>query len=147
MKNHISLLLIVLCLFTAYNNAFSRPIYINFHLGFLAKFEVVSGECHDGWGICLSYAQGNLNDNASLGYDTESGTTLFLKIPKSNSDPKCFSEGKFEVKEDSPIDPLLISKFSQFRNPNKKIVTIKKGLYPVKTEGENYLIALNYYLL
>jgi len=146
MKKYLYSVIAFLMLAMLSTSAFSRPIYIGFRLGFKAEWVITLGNCKDGRGICLSIGNPNISDNAQIGFDQDANSVFYLKVEKTSETGKPFSSGKFIVEVDSPIDPALIAKFSEFKNPNKKIVVIKKGTYQVKTEGKFYIVELNYYL-
>lgn len=137
-------LLIATLLFSSYS--FAKPFYIGIRIGFFAKTQVVTGDCIDGLGVCISFGNSTTPDNAQLGYDAVTADLFYLRIPVKSSQLK-FNPGEdFELKEDSPIDPRLIKKLESFKNPSNKVVYLKKGTYPLRIEGDNYIIAIKYSL-
>jgi hypothetical protein len=146
MKKYIVSAIILIVLTFSSMTAVSRPIYIGFRLGIRAVWEITFSNCKDGRGLCLSIGNPNNPDNAELGYDETESAAFYLKISKSSDLGKSFATAKFELQQDSPIDPALISKFNTFKNPDKRIVILKKGIYPVKIEGDYCVIAISYFL-
>ena len=110
----------------------AKPFWIKFKLGIFAKWSIsLTGECEDGWGLCLAYfgtnsSTGNPN---LLGYDDETDK-FSIKVSKQWTSATSFSKGFFEIKEDSQIDPKLIENLSNFKFKNKKVF-LKKGNYTV----------------
>jgi len=137
---------IILFLMLISISAYSKPWYIGFKLGLKAKWQVAIGACQDGRGVCISIGSITNPDNAELGYDEAINSILYLKVSRSSSLAENFSNGKFVLEEDSPIDPNLIAKLKKFQCPQKNLVFIRKGIYPVKTAGDFYIIELKYYL-
>lgn len=127
-------------------NASAKPIYITVHIGFFAKWDITTGSCESGWGICVSIPPAESGYNGQFGYDDANSNSFYIRIPKSSAESKFLSSGKLEIKEDSPLDPQTITSLSNFKNPGQKTVVIKKGAYIVKQEGDFYVTTLNYYL-
>jgi hypothetical protein len=122
----------------------AKPIWIKFKLGLFAKWGIsLTGDCKDGWGLCLAFTD-NPVTNTFLGYDEETDK-FSIKISKMFSQAKEFSLGKYEIKENSPIDPKLISRFSNYKSPGKKVI-IKKGIYQIYEEGDYYIMGVDYFL-
>jgi hypothetical protein len=140
-KFYIALLMLV----AISTQLFCTPIYINVKIGFKAKWQITFGECEDGKGICLSRPEPIL-DNTKLGFDPFYKNKLILRVSGSSDVAHSLKTGSLEVQEDSPVDPSLIIQLSNFTNPNNKIVIIKRGKYPVKTDGKYYTVLLDYVL-
>jgi len=125
-------------------NLDAKPIWVKFKIGLFAKWSITTtGDCEDGWGLCLTIQDGPIVPN-SLGYDEETNK-FYLKISKTFSEAKVFSQGFYEIKEDSPVDPKLIREFRNFNSQGKKVV-IKKGTYKIIEEGDYYVMGVDYYL-
>ncbi len=125
-------------------NLDARPIWIKFKIGFFAKWSITTtGECEDGWGLCLTFADGPIVQNF-IGYD-DATDKFSLKISKTFPEAKVFSQGIYELKEDSPVDPKLIREFQNFTSQGKKVL-IKKGTYKIVEEGDYYVMGVDYYL-
>lgn len=137
-------LLIATLLLTGYS--FAKPFYIGFRMGFFAKWQIVFDECEDGKGICLIPGSSNNPDNAQLGYDAATADIFYLKISVKNTPMKLGPGENFVLQEDSPINPKLIKKFESFKNPDNKLVYLKKGTYPVRVEGDSYVIVFKYFI-
>lgn len=135
-------LLIATLLFSSYS--FAKPFYISIRIGFFAKWDVVTGNCQAGNGICVSVGNKLSPDNAELGYDAETKDVLYLRISSKSTQIKLSPGENFELLSDSPVDPRLIKKFSAFKNPDNKIVYLKKGLYPIRQEGDSFVITFKY---
>jgi hypothetical protein len=119
----------------------AKPFYIKVRIGFLAKWSVVLGDCKDGWGICLSVKQDGCSN--FIGYD-EAVDMVFIKVEKTNPMAQEITQGHFELKEDSPVDPKLVELMTNLNSQSKNLV-IKKGDYPVVEEAQYYIIGFNYY--
>jgi hypothetical protein len=125
-------------------NLDAKPIWIKFKIGLFAKWSITtSGNCEDGWGLCISFGDGLLAPNY-FGYDDETDK-FYVKILKSSTDAKVLNQGFYELKEDSPVDPRVIREFRNFPSQGKNVV-LKKGTYKILQEGEYYVMAVDYYL-
>ncbi len=115
----------------------AKPFWIHFKIGILAKWNITLGsECESSWGLCLALGD-NMGPNY-FGYDVDVDQ-FAIKIPKTSPEAKYFSQPTYELKEDSPVDPKLVGKFTGF-NAGGKTLTIKKGNYKVTDTGEEYII-------
>jgi hypothetical protein len=125
----------------------AKPFWIKFKLGIFAKWSITfNGNCDDGKGLCLAFggtAAPGANPNL-FGYDDELDK-FFIKVDKKWSSAKSFSKETFEIEEDSPVDPKLIRDFPNFKYQTKNVL-IKAGTYPVRDEGEFYIMAVDYIL-
>jgi len=123
----------------------AKPFWLKIKLGFFAKWSItLNGDCEDGMGICLAFGD-NAAPNSNLtflGYDDETNK-FSIRISKQWSNAKLLSSGTYEIGENSPIDPKVISSISDFKNIGKMVV-IKKGTYQVKDDGEYYLMMLDH---
>ncbi|MBM3403757.1 MAG: hypothetical protein FJY10_02565 [Bacteroidetes bacterium] len=121
----------------------AKPFWIKLKLGVFANWSVsLGGGCSDGWGLCLV-----IGDNISpdyLGYDNETDK-FTLKVAKHSQQAKHFSQGSYEIREDSPVDPKLIAQFRNFPHQGKTVV-VRKGTYRITDDGEYYLMTVSYYL-
>jgi hypothetical protein len=126
----------------------AKPIFIKLRLGIFAKWSITfNGDCEDGKGLCLAFGGKTTNPEIGpnfFGYDEETNK-FYLKISKQWENAKLFSEGTFDIVEDSPVDPKLIENFSNFRIKGKSVF-IKKGIYKISDQGDCYLLAADYYL-
>jgi hypothetical protein len=125
---------------------YSTPIYLPVRFAVKAKWQIVIGNCQDGRGICMAINPNLDSKTVELGYDDTNNQVFYLKIERECNEGKIFASGRFEIQEDSPIDPKLISSFQNFKIQNGKFVVIKKGIYSVKTVGSCYIIELKYYI-
>jgi hypothetical protein len=119
----------------------ARPFYIGIKIGIFAKWSIVLGDCKSGWGICISIPTGPVQN--SLGFDSDT-EKLYIKISKTDLAAKNVTQGIFEVKEDSPVDPMVIQKMTNVKVKDKTLV-IRKGSYKATDEGDSYIIGLDYY--
>jgi hypothetical protein len=144
MKKIFSILMIALvALMIVPLNSEAKPFWIKFKIGLFAKWSItIGGECEDGWGICLAVGD-NMGQNF-FGYDEEVNQ-FSIRIPKSAPEAKYFNGTTYDLKEDSPVDPKLVGKFTQF-NAGGKYLMLKKGTYKVNDNGEEYIITFNHYL-
>ncbi len=125
-------------------NLDAKPIWIKFKIGIFAKWSITTtGNCEDGWGLCLSFADGQPVPNF-IGYD-DATNKFSLKISKTFSEAKVFGLGFYDLKEDSPVDTKLIREFQNFNSQGKNVV-IKKGTYKITEEGDYYVMGVDYYL-
>ncbi len=146
MKKMISILIVTFAMLVTFlipAEADARPFYIKVRIGFLAKWSVVLGECKPGWGICLSLNFDHTTLN-QLSYDNET-EKLTVMIHVNDPLAKNLQSGYLEIKEDSPVDPQLISQIQNFRQKDKTVV-IKAGKYRVLREGDYLTTALEYYV-
>ncbi len=139
--------IVLLCLlFLSALSSYSRPFYVGLRIGFFAKWEITIGECQDGNGACLSFGNPTNPDNAAIGFDEAAPNVLFIKVESSSEVSKPFASGKFELKEDSPVNPEIIKSLTKMRIPNNKCVILKSGIYPVIKEGDSFVVKLSYFL-
>ena len=125
-------------------NLDAKPIWLKFKIGFFAKWSITTtGNCEDGWGLCLSFADNPAVPNF-IGYDDETDK-FYVKVSKTFTEAKVFSQGYYELKEDSPVDPRLIREFRNFNSQGKKVI-IKKGTYKIIEEGDYFVMGVDYYL-
>ena len=125
-------------------NLDAKPFWIKFKIGLFAKWSITTtGNCEDGWGLCLTFADGPTVLNF-FGYD-DATDKFYLKISKTFSEAKAFGLGFYDLKEDSPVDPKLIREFQNFNSQGKNVV-IKKGTYKITEEGDYYVMGVYYYL-
>lgn len=122
-------------------NSEARPFWIKFKIGIFAKWSItIGGDCEPSWGICLALGD-NMGPNF-FGYDAETDQ-FSIKIPKTSPEAKYFSQAVYELKEDSPVDPKLTEKFTDF-NSKGKILVMKKGTYKVADTGAEYIVSFAY---
>jgi hypothetical protein len=125
-------------------NSEAKPFWLKFKLGLFAKWSIsFTGNCQDGWGICLAFGD-NLSTDTYLGYD-DATNKFSIKVSKTFSQAKEFSRGIYEIKENSPVDPRLISNLMNFNSKGKKVI-IKKGIYKIYDEGDYYVFTVDYLL-
>ena len=125
----------------------ARPMYIGgIKLAIRAKWAITLGDCKDGHGICLSIfiGEGSTAPDIFVGYDRDTDK-IYLKIGKKEKESAYFSGGTYEVQEDSPVDPGVIRKMSNFPRYDRTVV-IRKGIYKVADDGNYYIVAFDYYL-
>jgi hypothetical protein len=137
------LILIAAIMISNESNAAPRPFYFKIRIGLFAKWSITAGECRPGWGICISLTD-NTGDNY-IGYDNEATSYFTLKISKRSPEAKAFANGSYEVSEDSPIDPKVISQMTNLKVKDK-VYVIKKGNYKVNDDNDYYMVNLNYYI-
>jgi hypothetical protein len=126
------------------SNVDAKPFWIKFKIGIFAKWSIsLTGNCEDGWGLCLAFADGPSVPNI-IGYDDETDK-FYIKISKAYSEAKVFSQGFYDLKDDSPVDPKLINEFRNFNSKGNKVV-IKQGKYKIIEEGDFYVMGVDYYL-
>lgn len=119
------------------------PFWIKFKLGILAKWKIgIGGDCEPGWGLCL--VLGDNSGPCSLGFDNEVNQ-FSIKIPKDAPEAKYFSNSLYELKEDSPVEPALVAKFTKFDSKGQYLV-LKKGVYKVVDTGAEYIVTMGHYL-
>jgi hypothetical protein len=134
------LMIFLVSLMPAETNA--KPVYIKIRIGFFAKWSIALGDCKPGWGICISIPMAPTGSQNSFGYD-EVTKKCILKVAKTDPAVTGLAQGSFELKEDSPVDPRVISQLSDFPDKNKTI-TLRKGSYRVMEDGDYYLVAFDY---
>ena len=132
--------IVLICSMTNESQAAPAPYYIKIRVGFFARWSVAIGDCKPGWGICISITDGPSQN--FLGFNPESDE-LLLKISKSSPEAKEIRQGTIEVQEDSPVDPLAMTRLSNFR-PKDKTVIIKRGVYKAVDLGDSYQFVLKY---
>lgn len=126
------------------DNLDAKPIWIKFKIGLFAKWSITTGgNCENGWGLCISFGD-NMSAQNYFGYDDETDK-FYVKMMKSSPETRPLSQGSYELREDSPIDPRVIKEFRNFNSQGKKVV-LKKGTYKILEEGEYYVMAVDYYL-
>ncbi|MFH1297202.1 MAG: hypothetical protein ABIJ04_08025 [Bacteroidota bacterium] len=117
-------------------------IYVGMQIGFFAKFQIILGQkdCKAGKAICIRL----FTDSAQnfMGYSADS-EKFYIKISKDAPAARDFSQGTFEVPEDSWVDPALISALTKRYDGMK--VFIKQGVYKVLDVGEYYTVGVDYY--
>jgi hypothetical protein len=124
-------------------SANAKPIWLKFKLGLLAKWKIsLNGDCESAWGICVAFGD-NMSPNF-FGYDNETDQ-FYIKVSKKCPEAKSFSGGTYELKEDSPVDPRLISGFPNFL-PKGKTVILRKGTYKIAEEADFYVMGVKYYV-
>jgi hypothetical protein len=124
------------------SHAIEKPIYVNIKIGFFAKWSVTIGDCKTGWGICISLNP--VQGQNYIGYDEETDK-FYIKVGRTDPASKDFNRGAFELKEDSPIDPKVLTSFANSKWQGK-VVTLKKGIYQVSENDGYYEVNINYYL-
>jgi hypothetical protein len=127
-------------------SSYSKPIYLTLRIGFFAKWEITIGECEDGNGVCMALGNPSNPDNAALGFDDAVPNFLFIKIESSSEVSKPFASGKFELKEDSPVNPEIIKSLNKMKVPINKYVILKSGIYTVTKEGNFFVVKVPYYI-
>ncbi len=116
--------------------------YIGIQIGFFAKFQIILGqkECKPGRAICIQLF--TESSQYLMGYAADS-EKFYIKISKDAPTASYFSQGTFEVLEDSWVDPDLIRELTKrYEGMN---VFIKQGVYKVLDVGEYYLVGVDYY--
>jgi hypothetical protein len=142
MKKHlIQILAMALLLFGMIAQTQARPFYIGIRIGLFAKWSIALGDCKSGWGICISIPLGPAQN--SLGFDSDT-EKLYIKILKTDPAAKNVTQGMFEIREDSPVDPNVIQKMTNIKVKDKTLI-IRKGTYKATAEGDSYIIDLDYY--
>jgi hypothetical protein len=137
-------LVIIMIILLAPSQASSRPFWIKFKIGILAKWSITfDGGCDPGWGLCLALGPDPNPEPNFVGYDNDVDK-FYIRISQNYPQAKDFSNDYYELKEDSPIDPKLISGMTNFKLKGQYVV-LKKGNYKVQKDGGYYLIGFDYY--
>lgn len=144
MKKIYSFLLVALvALLIVPLNSEARPFWIKFKIGIFAKWSITLGnDCESSWGLCLALGD-NMGPNF-FGYDAETDQ-FAVKVLKTSPESKYFSQAVYELKEDSPVDPKLVARFSDF-NAKGQTLIMKKGSYKVTDTGDGYVVSFAYML-
>ena len=138
------LLAAILIVLLAPSHASSKPIWIKVKVGIFAKWSITTnGDCDSGWGVCLALNPDPNPEPNFIGFDKDIDK-FYLKIAENYSQANYFSNDLYELKEDSPIDPRLIGKMTNF-NLKGQYVVIKKGNYKVLRDNGFYIIEFDYY--
>jgi len=145
MKKITSLLLaIIVMIILAPSQASSRPFWIKFKIGILAKWSITfDGGCDPGWGLCIAFSPDPGPEPNYIGYDNDADK-FYIRISQNYSQAKYFSNDSYELKEESPIDPKLTAAITNFKLKGQYVV-LKKGTYKVQKDGEFYIIGFDYY--
>ncbi len=138
--------IIIAGLFTP-NSAEAKPFWIKFKLGIMAKWSITfNGDCEDGRGLCLAFGgtAAPSTDPNFFGYDEETDK-FYIRVFKQWTSAKPFSRREYILEENSPVDPKLVAEFPNFKDKTRQVI-IKAGTYPIKDEGEYYIMLVDYFI-
>ena len=127
----------MICIVSA--QAMAAPIYIKLRIGIKAKWQVTTGDCSSGKGLCLSV--GGLATDNDLVYDAATGD-LAVHVYSTTPEYAELIEPNVEFEFDTPIDPALNTHLGY---PAAGTVYIDAGMYPVMDDGSTKVVSLNYH--
>jgi len=125
----------------------ARPFYIGgIKIAVRAKWSITFGDCQDGHGICIAIfvGEGSAAPDLFIGYDRDTDK-INVKVGKRERLSGSFSNGTFELPEDSPVDPAVIKKLPNFPRIDRTVM-IRRGSYKVTGEGDYYIVSFDYFL-